>query len=369
MSAENESAKDASKRIAVIPGDGIGKEVIPEACKVLSAAAAAGGRKLELVEFDWGAERYLRDGTTLPADAPEMLRRDFDAILLGAMGDPRVPSNQHAADILLGLRFKLDLYANVRPCVLLDRRLTPLRDRSEGDIQFTVIRENTEGAYVGVGGFFKKGTLDEVAVQEDINTHKGVERILRYAFDFARRRNLKRVCMSDKSNALAYGHDLWQRLFAVVRGEYPEIKSRHLYIDTLMMEMVRDPGQFDVIVTCNLFGDIASDLGAQLAGGLGLAASGNIHPRSVSLFEPVHGSAPNIAGKNIANPFGSVLAGAMMLDHLGWDAEAAAVDAAVRAAVREGSTTPDLGGKLSTREAGDWLAGCVAKHGVRHAQP
>lgn len=369
MSPIEPHSKLATKRIAVIPGDGIGIEVIAEACKVLEAVTSAAGKKLELTQFDWSADRYLRDGTTLPEDAPQMLRRDFDAILLGALGDPRVPTNKHAADILLGLRAKLDLYVNIRPCVLLDRRFTPLRDRTETDIQFVVVRENTEGLYVGVGGFFKKGTSDEIAVQEDVNTHKGVERILRYAFEYARRHKLKKLCMSDKSNALTFGHDLWQRVFKQMRGEYPDVESKHLYVDTLMMEMVRDPSQFQVIVTCNLFGDIASDLGAQLAGGLGLAPSGNLNPESISMFEPVHGSAPNIAGKNIANPLGAVLTAAMMLDHLGWSEEAAVLDTAVRAALREGKTTPDLGGSLGTCGLGDWLADQVVKHGVRRVSP
>jgi 3-isopropylmalate dehydrogenase len=355
------------KRIAIIPGDGIGKEVIPEAVKVLKAVAAAGGKELALTEFDWGADRYLRDGTTLPADAVEMFHRDFDAILLGAMGDPRVPTNIHAADILLGLRFKLDLYVNARPCVLFDKRFTPLKDRTEKDVNFIVFRENTEGLYVGMGGFFKKGTADEIATQEDLNTRKGVERIIRYAFDYARRRGLKRVCMSDKSNALAFGHDLWQRVFKIVRAEYSEIEASHQYIDNLLMQMVRDPSQFQVIVTSNLFGDIASDLGAQLAGGLGLAPSGNIHPGQVSLFEPVHGSAPNIAGQNIANPMGSVLTVGMMLEYLGWSAEAQAVETAVRAALREGKTPAELGGSLGTREVGDWLANAVSKSGISRA--
>ncbi len=350
----------SAKCIAIIPGDGVGKEVIPEAVKVLKAAATAGGREIALTEFDWGADRYLRDGTTLPPDAPEMFRRDFDAILLGALGDQRVPGNQHAADILLGLRFKLDLYANERPCVLFDQRLTPLRGRSEKDIRFYVIRENTEGLYAGVGGFFKKGTADEIATQEDINTRMGVERILRYAFEFARRRGLHRVCMSDKSNALTYGHDLWQRVFAEVRREYADIQSSHMYIDNLLLQMVRDPSQFQVIVTCNLFGDIASDVGAGLIGGLGLAPSGNIHPGQVSLFEPVHGSAPDIAGKNVANPMGAALAAEMMLANFGWAAEAQAIEDAVRAAIREGKTTTDLGGSLTTRQVGDWLAAKVA---------
>ncbi len=355
------AASSSAKRIAVIPGDGIGQEVIPQAVKVLRAAATAGGRELRLKEFDWGADRYLRDGTTLPADAVEMFHRDFDAILLGAMGDPRVPSNIHAADILLGLRFKLDLYVNARPCVLFDRRFTPLRDRTEQDINFVVFRENTEGLYVGMGGFFKKGTPDEIATQEDVNTRKGVERIIRYAFDFARRTGRTRVCMSDKSNALTFAHDLWQRVFKEVRAEYPQIDASHMYIDNLLMQMVRDPSQFQVIVTTNLFGDIASDVGAQLAGGLGLAPSGNIHPGQVSLFEPVHGSAPNIAGKNIANPMGAVLSAGMMCAHLGWTAEAKAIGDAVRLALREGKTPAELGGSMGTREIGDFLANAVAR--------
>jgi len=343
-------------RIAVIPGDGIGTEVTPQAVKVLKAVAATANRPLEFVEFDWGADKYLREGITLPPGAVEMLRDEFDAILFGALGDPRVPSNQHAADILLGLRFKLDLYVNARPVELLHNRLTPLRDRTEKDIRLVVIRENTEGLYAGVGGFFKKGTPDEIAIQEDVNSRKGVERIIRYAFEHARQNGLKRLCMSDKSNAMTFAHGLWQRVFKELREEYTDIDSRHLYIDTLAMEIVRDPRQFDVIVTCNLFGDIISDLGAQLAGGLGLAPSGNIHPGKTSLFEPVHGSAPNLAGKGIANPLGSVLASAMMLDFLGWGPEANALRHAVRAALHENYVTPDLGGDKRTEEVGEWVA-------------
>lgn len=343
-------------RIAVIPGDGIGKEVTPEAVKVLKAVTAATNRSIDFVDFDWGGDKYLRENVSLPEGAVEMLRDEFDAILFGALGDPRVPSNQHSADILLGLRFKLDLYVNARPVELLHDRLTPLHGRTEKDIRLMVIRENTEGIYVSVGGFFKKGTADEIAVQEDVNSRKGVERVIRYAYEYAQRKGLKRVCMSDKSNAMTFAHDLWQRVYKQVRQEYPGIESRHLYIDTLAMELVRDPSQFDVIVTCNLFGDIISDLGAQLAGGLGLAPSGNIHPGKTSLFEPVHGSAPNIAGKGIANPLGSVLASAMMLEFLGWDHEAAALTSAVKAAVHANVLTVDLGGKRSTTEVGNWLA-------------
>jgi 3-isopropylmalate dehydrogenase len=348
-------------RIAVIPGDGIGAEVTPEAVKVLKAVAAPGRRPLEFVEFDWSADKYLREGVTLPAGAVEMLRDEFDAILFGALGDPRVPSNQHAADILLGLRFQLDLYVNARPVELLHNRLTPLRDRTEKDIRLMVFRENTEGLYVGIGGCFKKDTPDEIAVQEDMNSRKGVERIIRYAFEYARKNGLKRVCMSDKSNAMTFAHGLWQRVFKAVRQEYADIDSRHLYIDTLTMELVRDPRQFDVIVTCNLFGDIISDLGAQLAGGLGLAPSGNIHPGRTSLFEPVHGSAPNLAGKGIANPLGSVLTSAMMLEFLGWNPEATVLRSAVRTALHENYVTPDLGGDKRTIDVGDWIAGRASK--------
>src|SRR5256886_2870370 len=346
----------AAARIAVIPGDGIGKEVTPEAVKVIRAAVMTVRRQMEIVEFEWVADRYLRDGVSLPPGAVEMLRDEFDAILFGALGDPRVPGNQHAADILLGLRFKLDLYVNARPVELFHERLTPLRGRSEADVKFMVFRENTEGLYVGVGGFFKKGTADEIAMQEDVNSRKGVERIIRHAFEYAKTKGLKRVCMSDKSNAMTFAHDLWQRVFKEVRQEYPDIESRHLYIDTLAMEVVRDPRQFDVIVTCNLFGDIISDLGAQLAGGLGLAPSGNIHPGRTSLFEPVHGSAPNIAGQGIANPLGAVLSSAMMLEFLGFRLQAAAMRVAVQAALRENYVTADLEGAKKTTEVGDWIA-------------
>jgi 3-isopropylmalate dehydrogenase len=348
-------------RIAVIPGDGIGKEVTPEGVKAIKTACANGSRPIEFVEFDWGADKYLRENITLPEGALEMLRDEFDAILFGALGDPRVPSNQHAAEILLGLRFKLDLYVNARPAELLHERLTPLRDRGVKDFHLMVFRENTEGLYVGVGGHFKKGTPEEIAVQEDVNSRKGVERIIRHAFEFARRSKLKRVCMSDKSNAMTFVGELWQRVFKSVRAEYPDHESRHLYIDTLAMELVRDPSQFDVIVTGNLFGDIISDLSAQLVGGLGLAPSGNIHPGRTSLFEPVHGSAPNIAGRGIANPFGSVLAAGLLLEFLGWSEEGNLLKQSVKSALYENISTVDLGGTKQTVEVGDWLANYISK--------
>jgi 3-isopropylmalate dehydrogenase len=349
-------------RIALIPGDGIGKEVTPVAVSAIKAATAKHHRPTEFVEFDWGADKYLREKISLPSGAVEMLRDEFDAILFGALGDPRVPSNQHAADILLGLRFKLDLFVNARPTELLHERFTPLKDRVCNDIRLIVFRENTEGVYVGAGGFFKKDTPDEIATQEDINSRKGVERILRYALEYARDHKLKRLCMADKSNAMTFAGDLWQRTFKSVRADYPEVESRHLYIDTLAMELVRDPRQFDVIVTNNLFGDIISDLCAELAGGLGLAPSGNIHPGRTSLFEPVHGSAPNIAGKGIANPFGSVLAASMLLDFLNWHEEAAALRDAVKAALLEGVTTPDLHGAHSTQQVSGYLLAHISKH-------
>ena len=356
----NAQAKDGAmrKRIAVIPGDGIGVEVTREAMKVLRAVAEAGGHEFALTEYDWGAERYLRESVSLPDGALERLRGEHDAIFLGALGDPRVPDLKHMAGILLGLRFGLDLYANVRPVRLLHPSLTPLKERQE--IDFVFVRENTEGLYAGLGGNFKKGTPDEVALQEEVNTYKGVERIIRYAFEYARARQRKRVTMTDKSNVLPYGHGLWQRVFAEVAARYPGIEANHLYADNLALQLVRDPTQFDVIVTNNLFGDILSDLGAGLIGGLGLAPSGNINPEGLSLFEPVHGSAPPLAGKNVANPLGAVLTVGMMLDHLGLTREAAWIEDAARASIAEGKTTADLGGRLKTSEAGDWLANHIA---------
>jgi 3-isopropylmalate dehydrogenase len=348
----------SKKRIAIIPGDGIGQEVIPQAVKVMRAA----GADLELSEFDWSADRYLRDHTTVPADGFAMLGRDFDAILVGAFGDPRVPTNIHAKEILLGMRFKMDLYANVRPVRLLDARLCPLKGVEPKDVDFVVIRENTEGVYTDAGGVFKQGTPDEVATQEDINTRKGVERIIRYAFEHCEHAKKldgsarQKVLMCDKSNAMTHAGGLWQRVFKEVSAEYPQITSQHMYVDALCMQMVRDPRQFDVIVTNNMFGDIITDLAAGLQGGLGLAASGNIHPGKTSMFEPVHGSAPPIAGKNIANPFGAILTAAMMLTHLGMAREAEKIEAAVLDAVRQKKTTQDAGGTLGTREAGEWVA-------------
>ena len=345
------------KRIAVVPGDGIGKEVIPTALEVVRASGAA----VEFTQFDWGADRYLIDGTTVPADAFEMLARDFDAIFVGALGDPRVASNIHAKEILLGMRFKMDLYANVRPVRLLDASLCPLKNTTPEDINFTVIRENTEGVYMDMGGNFKLGTPDELATQEDINTRKGVERVIRFAFDHARANGRKKVLMSDKSNVMTYAGGLWQRVFKHVAKEYPDIEPQHMYVDALCLQMVREPRALEVIVTNNMFGDIITDLAAALQGGLGMAASGNIHPGRTSMFEPVHGSAPAIAGKNVANPMGSILTAAMMLAHLGLANQAQRIENAVLQAVREKKTTVDVGGPLGTRECAAWIAERVAQ--------
>src|SRR5579864_1839792 len=347
----------AKKRIAVVPGDGIGKEVIPAAIRVVEATGVA----VEFTTFDWSADRYLKDGTTIPSDGFAMLARDFDAIFVGALGDPRVPSNIHAKEILLGMRFKMDLYANVRPLSLHDALPISLKNVKPADVDFVVVRENTEGPYVDAGGVLKLGTPDEIATQEDFNTRKGVERVIRYAFELARKQGRKKVLMSDKSNVMTYAGGLWQRVFKLVAAEYADIQSQHMYVDALCMHMARDPKQFDVIVTNNMFGDIITDLAAALQGGLGMAASGNIHPGKTSMFEPVHGSAPPFSGKNIANPIGAISTAAMMLEHLGFAQESERIHKAVLAAVQQKKTTSDIGGSLGTKEAAEWIASSTSR--------
>jgi len=335
--------------IAVIAGDGIGKEVLDEGIKVLQHIAP----DLRFDHLPYGADHYLATGETITPEHMQALR-DYDAIYLGALGDPRVKSNVHAKDILLGMRFQLDLYINLRPCKLLDSRYCPLKDKAPQDLSFTVFRENTEGLYTGVGGQFKRNTPDEIAIEAELNTRKGVERIVRAAFGYARKHGLKSLCMSDKSNAMRHGHDLWQRVFREVGAEYDEIEQFHLYVDVLTMEMVRAPERFDVIVTNNLFGDIVTDLGAQLQGGIGLAASGNLNPEAgIGMFEPVHGSAPTIVGQGIANPLAAILSAGMMLNWLGRPEDEARVEAAVQACLQADKVTPELGGTLSTAQVGD----------------
>jgi len=341
------------KRIALIPGDGIGVDVTRQAAKLLSALAEAGRVAVTLDSWELGAERTLRTGITITDEEMASLCTDYDALFLGAVGDPRIPDNRHARDILLGLRFKLDLYINLRPVRLYAPELSPLKDIGVEDLDMVIFRENTEGPYVGMGGTLKEGTPEEVATEVDINTRAGVERIIRAAFEYARLRGRRRVTLTDKANAMPHVGGLWRRTFADVRAEYAGIESDAVYADALAFDLVRRPARYDVIVAPNLFGDLLSDLAAGLAGGLGLAASANLHPGRPGLFEPVHGSAPDIAGTGQANPLAALLTAALMLEQLGWADEAARVEAAVREVLAAGRTTPDLGGALTTDEVGD----------------
>jgi 3-isopropylmalate dehydrogenase len=343
-------------KIAVIGGDGVGPEVTREASRVLEFYAAERGLPLELWQLDLGAERFLKDGTTLPPELRERVAAECSAILLGALGDARVPGFEHAREILFGLRIGLDLYANVRPLKALADRLVPLAGRTSRDVDIVIFRENTEGLYAGVGRHVARGTSEEVAINEDVNTRKGVERILRAAFEHACGRPRRRLHMADKSNALRYAHELWFRVFEELRPEYPSVAAEHVYIDTLCLKLIEDPAAFDVIVSCNLFGDILADLGAALQGGIGLAPSANIHPgRKLGLFEPVHGSAPDIAGKNLANPFGAIRSAGMLLGHLGWPKEQAQIEQAIKVALTRRLCTRDVGGELGTRDAGQLI--------------
>lgn len=359
-------------RIAVIPGDGIGVEVVAQAVKVLNALDEASGLGLELVEWDLGADRYLRSGQTITEAEMAELGSGYDAILLGALGDPRVPGNEHARDILLGLRFRLDLYVNLRPVRLLDPARSPLRDATPEALELTIFRENTEGSYVGMGGVFKRGGPEELAIEEDVNTAMGVGRILRAAFEYAARHG-RGVTLADKANAMRHAGQLWRRLFEEVAADFPDVPRRAMYVDALAMDLVLRPARYQVIVASNLFGDILSDLAAGLVGGLGLAPSANLHPGRVGLFEPVHGSAPDIAGTDRANPMAAVLTAALMLEQLGHEREAGILEGAVERAVAEEATTPDLGGSLGTEAAGDWLAREVgrsaAEAGPRPSRP
>ena len=355
------------KLIAVIPGDGIGPEVIAQAVRVLGFYRDVRRLAIELWPLDLGADRYLRDGTTYPEDVRGRIAQEASAVLLGALGDPRVPGFEHARDILFGLRLGLDLYANIRPVRAVSDGLVPLRNRRANEVDFVVFRENTEGIYAGLGGQFKRGTRDEIAINEDVNTRRGVERLIRAGFEYAASHGRRIVHLADKSNAMRYAHELWHRVFFDVAKGYPDIEAKHMYIDALCHGLLKDPAQFDVIVTCNLFGDIVTDIGAALQGGLGMAASANLHPlvtgcceadhppARVGLFEPVHGSASPLAGKDVANPLASVLTVAMMLSHLGWPEEEERLQAIVARAIAENKCTPDVGGQLGTRAVGDWV--------------
>ena len=331
-----------------MPCDGAGKEVVPEAVKVLRAA----GADFDFQEYEVNADQYIRTGEPIPARTWTELQK-ADAILFGAVGDPRINDAAYLAGVLLRLRFELDLYVNLRPAKLYDDRLSPLRREQKRKVDLLIVRENTEGLYVGMGGRFKKGTEHEVAIQEDLNTYLGVTRIVDYAFQVARRE----VVMVDKSNAMTHAGGLWQQQWKAVAAKHMHIKTRHLYVDAAAMQLVRDPSQFEVIVTGNLFGDILSDLTAELVGGMGVAPSGNINPQTGrGLFEPVHGTAPDIAGKGIVNPIGAILSASMMVRHLGFPEMANAIEGAVESAIRAGECTRDVGGNLSTGECGDAVA-------------
>lgn len=350
--------RDAGRviRVALIPGDGIGPEVLREACRVLEAAAAAGLLSVEFEGFPHGAAHYLATGETLGEETFARLRDDFDAILLGAVGDERVPDGVHARDILLGLRFGLDLFVNLRPVRLRAPDLTPLRLSDDETIDIAIIRENTEGFYTGSGGSLREGTPQEIAISESVATYYGVERVVRAAFEFARRTGRERVTLADKANAVPHVYGLWRRTFLEVAEGYPDVEAETRYVDALAMELVRDPGRFDVIVTENLLGDILSDLAAGLVGGLGLAPSANLDLKGRGLYEPVHGSAPELAGTGTANPMAAVLSAAMMARENNAAEAADHIEAAVDRALREGIRTPDLGGDRSTEEVGAWLA-------------
>jgi 3-isopropylmalate dehydrogenase len=344
-------------RIAVMPGDGTGPEVVREALKALSVVSEKDGFKLELVHYDLGGDRYLKTGEVLPTTAVDELRT-FQAILLGAIGHPDVKPGILEKGLLLELRFQLDQYVNLRPVILFPGVDTPLKDKGPEDINFVVVRENTEGLYAGSGGFLRKGTPHEVAVQESVNTRMGVERCIRYAFEYCRKRNQrKKLTLCGKTNVLTFAFDLWERAFYEVAREYPDIQTDYAHVDATCMWMVKNPEWFDVIVTDNMFGDIITDLGAMIQGGMGIAAGGNINPQGVSMFEPIGGSAPKYTGKNIINPLAAIGAAQMMLEHLGEDKSAARIDQAVRKVVAKDLKSLSAGQMgYSTNEVGDLVA-------------
>ncbi len=350
-----------SYNIAVIGGDGTGPEVTREAVKVLDAAAKQFKLKLNYTNYDIGGERYLRTGEILPESVLEELRK-FPAILLGAIGHPDVKPGVLEKGILLRTRFELEQYINLRPVKLYDERFCPLKDKKPEDIDFVVVRENNEGLYTGAGGFVFKGTPNEVALQESVNTRRGVERCLRFAFDYTRKRNRdKKLTLSGKTNVLTYAFDLWERAFHEIGAkDYPDIKRDYAHVDATTMWFVKNPEWFDVIVTDNMFGDIITDLGAMVQGGMGIAAGGNINPQGTSMFEPIGGSAPKYTGKGVINPLAAICAGQMMLDFLGETKAAAAIEAAVIKVVRE-KIKSLAAGKMgySTGEVGDLVAAMI----------
>jgi len=349
-----------SYRVAVVPGDGTGPEVIAEGLKVLKAASAKFGFKLSLSHYDLGGELYKRTGEVLSDETVEELQK-YDAIYLGAIGHPDVKPGILEKGILLKLRFGLDQYINLRPVTLYPGVDTPLKDKKPEDIDFVVVRENSEGLYAGAGGFLKRGTPDEIATQESINTRKGVERCVRFAFEYCRKRNkARKLTLCGKTNVLTYAFDLWERTFYEVAKEYPDIKTEYAHVDAICMWMIKNPEWFDVIVTDNMFGDIITDLGAMIQGGMGIAAGGNINPQGVSMFEPIGGSAPKYTGLNVVNPLAAIMAGQMMLEILGEDNAAAALEKAVMKVVAEKIKSMSAGQMgYSTSEVGSLVAGLI----------
>ena len=354
-------------KIAVMPGDGVGKEVVPEGLKVLAVVAAKFGFRYETTDYPFGAEHYLKTKITLPDSALKELA-DHDAILFGAVGaDPRgnalIPQGLIETDILLKMRFELDQYINLRPTKLLPNVPTPLKNVGPNDIDMVIVRENTEGLYCQNGGFLYKNTPHEVANQIEVTTRHGVERAIRYAFEYAKQFDRKKVTLVAKTNVLRFAHNLWQRAFDDVRQEYAGIETDYHHVDACTMYMVTKPKQYDVIVTTNMFGDIITDLGAAIQGGMGMAASGNLNPtrQTASMFEPVHGSAPDIAGKNFANPIATFLSVAMMLEFLDQkDAAAAIKDACASVIAKKENHTRDLGGTASTTQVGDAICAALS---------
>ncbi|MCC6670697.1 MAG: 3-isopropylmalate dehydrogenase [Planctomycetes bacterium] len=352
--------------IGVLPGDGIGEEVVREGLKVLTAAEQVFGFKTRREHLPYGADHFLKTGEMMPDAAFDRIRQ-MHAVLMGAIGDPRIEVGKLEFAIIAGMRFKLDLYVNLRPIKLMHESLCPLKDKGPADVDMVICRENTEDAYTGIHGYFKKGTPDEVAQQTMLYTRKGTERIVRYAFELARRRGPKpgakapKVTLIDKANAVR-AQDLWTRTFAEVAREYPGIETDHAYIDAACMWMVKNPEWFDVAVTPNLFGDIITDLGAMIQGGMGIAASGNIHPGQVSMFEPIHGSAPKYRGQNKANPLATIMAVSLMLDHVGESRAASAIEQAVASLIRSGRIRSLQAGVHGTDELGT-----LVEHEVRAA--
>ena len=347
-------------RIAVVKGDGIGPEVVNEGLKVLKAVSQLDGFKYELTEYPYNSEYYLTKKELPPESFFEELKK-FDAIYLGAIGDPRVEPGLVERAIIAGIRFKLDLYINLRPIKLHAEHLCPLKDKKPPDIDFVVVRENTEDLYTGLGGIFKKGTQDEVAIQEMIFTRKGTERTIRYAFELAKTQKRKKVTLVDKANAIR-AMDIWTRTFEEVGKEYPDIEKDHNYVDAACMWMIKNPESFDVVVTNNIFGDIITDLGAMIQGGMGIAAGGNINPEGVSMFEPIGGSAPKYTGKNVINPLAAICACAMMLEFLGEEDAAKSVERAVMKVTSKKLKSLDAGKMgYSTTEVGDLVVEAIEK--------